>query len=183
MSASLWSRLAAALMLRRRETRLLLLTAGVDSFGTGMYSATSMLFFTQVRHFSFAAVGIGISAGSICALLFSMHLGRLADRYGARSTLIVVFVARAVGYTLYLLAEPYWAFLVLSCVVTTVDRASSPINQSLMGSLFGEKERATILGTVFSVRNGAIVLGSLAATVPVMFNSPPCTWCVSRSTP
>ncbi|MFE1912270.1 MFS transporter [Streptomyces anandii] len=172
MSSTLWTRLSAALMLGRRETRLLLLTAGVDSFGTGVYSATSMLFFTQVRHFSFAAVGVGISAGSICALLFSTRLGRLADRYGPRPTLIAVFVARAVGYTLYLLAQPYWAFLVLSCLVTTVDRASSPINQSLMGNLFGQKDRATILGTVFSVRNGAIVLGSLAATVPVMFNSP-----------
>jgi MFS family permease len=172
MTTSLIGRITGSLMLKRRETRLLLMTAGVDSFGTGVYSATSMLFFTQVRGFSFTAVGAGISAGSVCALLLSTQLGRLADRYGARPTLIGLFVARAVGYALYLLAEPYWAFLLLTCLVSTVDRASPAINQSLMGTLFGDKDRATILGTVFSVRNGAIVLGSLAATAPVMFDSP-----------
>ncbi|MEU8971073.1 MFS transporter [Streptomyces monashensis] len=164
--------LTDTLMLGRRETRLLLLTAGVDSFGTGLYSATSILFFTLVRHFSVTSVGLGISAGSICALVISPQIGRLADRLGAHRALMMLFLVRAAGYSLYLLAKPYWAFVLLTCLVSTADRASPAINQSLMGALFGEQDRATILGTVFSVRNAAIVLGSMTATVPVMLNSP-----------
>ncbi|WP_262062087.1 MFS transporter [Streptomyces sp. STR69] len=164
--------LADTLMLGRRETRLLLLTAGVDSFGTGLYSATSILFFTLVRDFSVTSVGLGISAGSVCALLISPQIGRLADRMGAHRALMLLFLVRAAGYSLYLLAKPYWAFVLLTCLVSTADRASPAINQSLMGALFGEKDRATILGTVFSVRNAAIVLGSMAATLPVMLDSP-----------
>ncbi|MFC4330610.1 MFS transporter [Streptomyces andamanensis] len=164
--------LADTLMLGRRETRLLLLTAGVDSFGTGLYSATSILFFTLVRHFSVTSVGLGISAGSVCALLISPQIGRLADRLGAHRALMLLFLVRAAGYSMYLLAKPYWAFVLLTCLVSTADRASPAINQSLMAALFGEKDRATILGTVFSLRNAAIVLGSMAATVPVMLDSP-----------
>ncbi|MER6568893.1 MFS transporter [Streptomyces sp. NPDC001093] len=171
-AASRLRTMADTLMLGRRETRLLLLTAGVDSFGTGLYSATSILFFTLVRHFSVASVGLGISAGSVCALLISPQIGRLADRLGAHRALMVLFLVRAAGYSLYLLARPYWAFVLLTCLVSTADRASPAINQSLMGALFGERDRATILGTVFSVRNAAIVVGSITATVPVMLDSP-----------
>jgi predicted MFS family arabinose efflux permease len=105
-------------------------------------------------------------------MVFSPQIGRLSDRLGAHRALMLLFLVRAVGYGMYLVAKPYWAFIVLSCLVSTADRSSSAINQSLMAALFGQKERTTILGTVFSVRNAAIVLGSMLATVPVMLNSP-----------
>ncbi|MGW6916409.1 MFS transporter [Kitasatospora sp. NPDC054939] len=168
---ALWTRLRTVLMLERRETRLLLASVTADSFGTGIFTATSVLFFTLVRGFDVTAVGLAISLGSLCAFVAGPHIGALADRVGAKKSLIVLFVVRAVGYGLYLLAEQYWLFVVLACVVTTADRASGPINQSLMGRIFDAKDRATILGTVFSARNGAIVLGSLAATLPVVTGS------------
>ncbi|MFJ3441257.1 MFS transporter [Streptomyces sp. NPDC086081] len=166
-----WARLRDVLMLQRRETRLLLASVTADSFGTGIFTATSVLFFTTVRGFSVSAVGLAISLGSLCAFFLGPRIGALADRVGPQKGLIVLFGVRAVGYGLYLLAEQYWLFVVLACVVTTADRASPAINQALMGRLFEAKDRATILGTVFSARNGAIVLGSLAATLPVVTGS------------
>jgi len=173
MSASpaFWARLRSVLMLERRETRLLLASVTADSFGTGIFTATSVLFFTRVRGFDVASVGLAISLGSLCAFVIGPRIGVLADRVGAKRSLIVLFCVRAVGYGLYLLVHQYWLFVVLACIVTTADRASPALNQVLMGQLFGTKERATILGTVFSARNGAIVLGSLAATLPVVTNS------------
>lgn len=166
-----WARLRDVLMLQRRETRLLLASVTADSFGTGIFTATSVLFFTTVRGFSVSSVGLAISLGSLCAFLLGPRIGALADRVGAQKSLIVLFGIRAVGYSLYLFAEQYWLFVVLACIVTTADRASPAINQALMGRLFEAKDRATILGTVFSARNGAIVLGSLAATLPVVTDS------------
>ncbi|MDQ0681823.1 putative MFS family arabinose efflux permease [Streptomyces achromogenes] len=168
---ALWTRLRDVLMLQRRETRLLLASVTADSFGTGIFTATSVLFFTTVRGFSVSAVGLAISLGSLCAFFLGPRIGALADRVGPQKSLIVLFGIRAVGYGLYLLAEQYWLFVMLACVVTTADRASPAINQALMGRLFEAKDRATILGTVFSARNGAIVLGSLAATLPVVTGS------------
>lgn len=163
-----WVRLRDVLMLERRETRLLLASATADSFGTGIFTATSVLFFTLVRGFGVTSVALAISLGSLCAFVLGPRIGALADRKGAKKSLIALFLVRAVGYGLYLFAAHYWEFVVLACVVTTADRASPAINQALMSRLFGTKERATILGTVFSARNGAIVLGSLAATLPVV---------------
>ncbi|MEU8921529.1 MFS transporter [Kitasatospora sp. NPDC048545] len=169
----LWARLSSTLMLERRETRLLLASATADSFGTGIFTATSVLFFTQVRGFDVTSVGLAISLGSLCAFVFSPRIGKLADRVGAKKSLITLFLIRAVGYALYLLADRYWLFAVLACVVTTADRSSPAINMTVMGRLFEAKERATILGTMYTARNGAVVLGSLAATLPVVTGS---TW-------
>ena len=163
-----WERLVETLMLERRETRLLLFSVTADSFGTGIFTATSVLFFTQVRGFDVTAVGIAISIGSLCALAAGPVIGAIADRFGAQRSLIVLFLVRAVGYGLFLLATEYWMFLVLMCLVTVADRSSPAINQAVMGQIFSARERATILGTVFSARNAAIVLGALAATLPVV---------------
>ncbi|WP_030601936.1 MFS transporter [Streptomyces achromogenes] len=168
---ALWARLSSVLMLERRETRLLLASATADSFGTGIFTATSVLFFTHVRGFDITSVGVAISLGSLCAFVLSPRIGRLADRVGAKKSLITLFVIRAAGYGLYLLATQYWLFAVLACVVTTADRSSPAINMTVMGRLFEDKERATILGTMYTARNGAIVLGSLAATLPVVTGS------------
>ncbi|WP_188302650.1 MFS transporter [Streptomyces sp. CBMA123] len=158
-------------MLDQRRARLFLTIAGVDSFGTGLYTATSVLYFTKVQHFSITSVGLALSAGSITALLASLLLGRVADHYGARPTLIVLFLIRAVGYTLYITASQYWAFFALTCLLSCADRASTPINQALISTVFADRERATVLGTVMAVRNGAIVLGSATATIPVLLDS------------
>ncbi|WP_338930419.1 MFS transporter [Streptomyces netropsis] len=168
---ALWARLSSTLMLERRETRLLLASATADSFGTGIFTATSVLFFTQIRGFDVTSVGLAISLGSLCAFVFSPRIGRLADRVGVKKSLITLFLIRAVGYALYVLATQYWLFAVLACLVTTADRSSPPINMTVMGRLFEAKERATILGTMYTARNGAIVLGSLTATLPVVTGS------------
>ncbi|MBD0694819.1 MFS transporter [Streptomyces sp. CBMA123] len=166
-----WARLSTTLMLERRETRLLLASATADSFGTGIFTATSVLFFTQVRGFDVTSVGLAISLGSLCAFVLSPRIGKLADRVGVKKSLITLFLIRAFGYALYLAADRYWLFAVLACLVTTADRSSPAINMTVMGRLFEAKERATILGTMYTARNGAIVLGSLAATLPVVTGS------------
>ncbi|MEV4641946.1 MFS transporter [Actinoplanes sp. NPDC049548] len=168
---SVWSRLRGVMLLERRETRLLLASVTADSFGTGIFTATSVLYFTQVRGFGVASVGLAISLGSLCAFVLGPRIGALADRWSPKKCLIALFIVRAAGYALYLQAEKYWIFAVLTCLVTTADRASPAINQTLIGLVFGTKDRATVLGTVFSARNGAIVLGSLAATAPVVTGS------------
>ncbi|MGC4805005.1 MFS transporter [Micromonospora sp. DT233] len=170
--ATLWSRLRDVILLDRRETRLFLASVTADSFGTGIFTATSVLFFTQVRGFEVSRVGLAISLGSLCAFLLGPGIGTLADRWDTKRCLMVLFLVRAVGYALYLQAERYWVFVALACLVTTADRASPALNQALIGRVFSSTDRATILGTIFSARNGAIVLGSLAATVPVITGSP-----------
>ncbi len=163
-----WRSLASILMLDRMETRRFLGIAAIDSFGNGLYTATSILFFTRVLGFSAARVGLAISVGSIAALVLTPVLGRLADHWGARTMMISLLIVRAGGYGLLALSRPYGLFFVLTCVVICADRATNPINLSLIGSVFPGRARATILGTMLSVRNGAIVLGSLTATLPVV---------------
>ncbi|WP_018255372.1 MFS transporter [Salinispora mooreana] len=170
--AALWSRVRSVVMLDRRETRLFLASVTADSFGTGIFTATSVLYFTQIRGFDIAAVGLAISLGSLCAFVVGPRIGALADRWNPKRLLITLFIVRALGYGLYLQAKSYWVFVAIACVVTTADRASPAINQSLIGLIFDGKDRATLLGTVFSARNGAVVLGSLAATVPVVTGEP-----------
>ena len=162
--------LAAGLMLDRRPARLLLVTGAVDSWGTGLYTAISILYFTTVLDFSVASVGAAMSVASLLAFVTSPQLGRLADRFGPRRTLMVMYLLRGVGYSLYALTDQYWSYFVLTCLLIPFDRTSGPVVQALVDRFFGGAERATVLGGVFVVRNGAIVLGSLCATVPVILD-------------
>ncbi|MFI7673255.1 MFS transporter [Actinophytocola sp. NPDC049390] len=162
--------LATGLLLDRRPARLLLVTGAVDSWGTGLYTAISILYFTTVLDFSVASVGAAMSVASLLAFVVSPRLGRLADRFGPRRTLLVMYLLRGIGYSLYALTDQYWSYFVLTCLLIPFDRTSGPVVQALVDRFFGGAERATVLGGVFVVRNGAIVLGSLCATVPVILD-------------
>lgn len=65
-----------------RSMQRLVAGAAVDSFGTGISAAATILYFVTIVGFTANSVVAAMSAGAIFGVLSPILVGRLADRFG-----------------------------------------------------------------------------------------------------
>ena len=137
--------------------------AAVDSLGTGIAAAGAILYFVTVRGFSAASVAVALSAGAVLAIFTPLVSGRLADRHGLTRVYVCLLLLRAVLYLVYPLATGFTAFLVLTWAVIGLETTTPPLQQALVGRLFGSESRVRLMSLVMAARNAALGAGTLLA--------------------
>ncbi|GIJ57142.1 MFS transporter [Virgisporangium aurantiacum] len=137
--------------------------AAVDSLGTGIAAAGAILYFVTVRGFSAASVAVALSAGAVLAIFTPLVSGRLADRHGLTRVYVCLLVLRAALYLVYPLATGFAAFLVLTWAVIGLETTTPPLQQALVGRLFGSDSRVRLMSLVMAARNAALGAGTLLA--------------------
>src|SRR5882757_8954826 len=73
-----------------RTEWILLATALINSTGSGAFAAGSVVFFTHYAGLSPAQVGGTLSAAALVGIVTTVPAGLVAERFGARRTLIVL---------------------------------------------------------------------------------------------
>ena len=76
--------------------RALVMSSFVNRIGTGMFLATSALYFTVIVGIPARQVGTGLSIAGLAALLGSVPAGTLADRVGPRTVQVVTLAVQTV---------------------------------------------------------------------------------------
>jgi MFS family permease len=137
--------------------------AAVDSLGTGIAAAGAILYFVTVRGFSAASVAVALSAGAVLAIFTPLVTGRLADRHGLTRIYVCLLLLRAALYLVYPLATGFTAFLVLTWAVIGLETTTPPLQQALVGRLFGSDSRVRLMSLVMAARNAALGAGTLLA--------------------
>jgi MFS family permease len=152
--------------------RILTLNAFVGAIGTGLFLTGSVLYYTRVVGLSNTQVGLGLSVAGLGGLFAAVPTGAIADRLGARRTLVALHLWRIVGYGLLAVVHSFWAFLVMVCLVTVADRAGPPINQAMVGTLFTKQQRVRTMAYLRAVRNLGLSLGALLAGLALTADTP-----------
>lgn len=146
--------------------RQLAAVALVQSLGIGLYMASSIAFFTRQVGLSASEVTGGIAVAGVVALAASLMGGVLADRFGARTVLAVIYVVRGLCFFGYAFVGNLWQFIAVTLISVTFDRAGPPVLQALVASaISGQRERSQLLAVVNVVRNCGLGAGALAAGV------------------
>lgn len=150
-----------------RITRRLLALFLVDAVGTGLFLAGSALFFTRVIGLSNAEVGLGLSLSAVVGFVCSVPIGRLADRFGARRTLIVLYLSRGLGFAAYLLVHDVAGFIAVSCLLGASQWAAGPLVQALVGAAVDASSRVRTMAAMNAVRNAGFVMGAGLASLAI----------------
>jgi MFS family permease len=144
----------------------------VQALGTGLYMASSIAFFTRQVGLTVNQVASGLATAGVVALAVSLMGGVLADRYGARRVLAVVYVGRGLCFFAYAFVGNLWQFLAVTLVSVAFDRAGPPVLQVLVAStISGQQERSTVLAVVNVMRNCGLGVGALAAGVALTIDT------------
>jgi hypothetical protein len=150
--------------------RALVMSSFVNRIGTGMFLATSALYFTVIVGIPARQVGTGLSIAGLAALSGSVPAGTLADRVGPRTVQLVTLAVQAVTMALFVVVHSWWAFTVVAAFDYAADAANNAARGALIGRIGGERPalfRAK-LRTFVSV---GVVAGTLLAAVAIQIGT------------
>jgi MFS family permease len=105
-----------------------------------------------------AATILGVSG--LLSIGGRLGTGVIADRIGAKTTLVTMLSLQAVSIALYLLAGPLWTFLALAVVFGVAYGGVMPLYAVLTRQYFGARVMGTMYGAVFGISSIGMGLGS-----------------------
>lgn len=105
-----------------------------------------------------AATILGVSG--LLSIGGRIGTGMIADRIGAKTTLVTMLSLQAVSIIAYLLAGPLWTFLVLAVVFGVAYGGVMPLYAVLTRQYFGARVMGTMYGAVFGISAVGMGLGS-----------------------
>lgn len=142
----------------------MLVVALVDRVGSGLWAATSVLYFTYVAHLGLGEVGTLVATAGIAGIAGAPVGGRLADRLPLTRLLAAFQVLRALAAAGLLASGDYALLLVCSAVGGFGDRAASVLTK-LYGTRIAGAERVRYQAVNRTIANAGWAVGGLGAAV------------------
>lgn len=151
--------------------RWLMVAFFVDTLGTGLFIAGSMIFFTRGIGLSAGQVTSGLSLAALTGMVASVPMGVLADRHGVRRVQVILHLSRALGFVLYASVGTYWQFLLVACLIGVGDRTSPALNQALVTLSVAATDRVRTMGLLRVTKNVSFTIGGLLAAAVLAADS------------
>ncbi|MFJ7206881.1 MFS transporter [Streptomyces sp. NPDC098789] len=155
--AGLWSRL------RRppggRDARIMLFAQLLDRTGSGVWAASSVLYFTFVVGFDGRQLGLLLGVAGVAGIAGSPLAGRLAGRFSVRALLIGCHLLRLATLCLMLVCTRFDVLLVVVAVTYLGDRAAKTLEMLFATRVAGER-RAEYQALSRSAANAGYAVGA-----------------------
>ncbi len=154
------------------EGRHLAVAALVQSLGIGLFTASSIAYFTRHVGLSANQVATGLAVAGALALATSVLAGELADRRGARRVLASMYAGRGLCFLAFAFVTNLWQYLAVTLCSVAFDRAGPPVLQALVASAVPEqRDRTRLLAVINVVRNLGLGLGAMAGGVTLTLDT------------
>ncbi|MFI1649359.1 MFS transporter [Streptomyces avidinii] len=142
----------------------MLLTQALDRAGTGVWAASSVLYFTFVVGLDAGQLGLLLGAAGVAGIAGSPLAGHLADRFQVRTLLIGCHLMRLGALCALLATTDFRVLLLLFAVTHLGDRAAKTLEMLFATRVAGEK-RATYQALSRSSANAGYALGAGLAAI------------------
>lgn len=156
---------------RDADLRRLMVMSFIDSIGTALYVAGSVIYFTQKVGLSAGEVGLGLSIASVVGLAGVIPSGWVAHRFGTQRTLVVFHIWRAVALASCVFVDSFLWFLVVVCLLNIPEQAFNPLIQHFVEQVVGPEERTVTMGKIKTVYNVGFTIGAPLSALAVQFNT------------
>ncbi|WP_106977554.1 MFS transporter [Streptomyces sp. NRRL S-241] len=147
-----------------RDARIMLLTQALDRAGTGVWAASSVLYFTFVVGLDAGQLGLLLGAAGVAGIAGSPLAGHLADRFQVRTLLIGCHLIRLGALCALLTVTDFRALLLLFAVTHLGDRGAKTLEMLFATRVAGER-RATYQALSRSSANAGYALGAGLAAI------------------
>ncbi len=146
-----------------RAGRVFVLSTLLSAFGTGLFLAGAAVFFTRQAGLSPAQIGTGLAVAAAFGLAALLPLGAVADRFGARTTLVGALLWRALCFVGLAFVQGPVAFTAVAACQAAAQSITAPATQALVGTFADEGDRTRMMAVIRTVRNVGFSMGALAA--------------------
>lgn len=148
------------------NTRGVALAAFTDSFGSGLVSALSVLYFALLTNLPLAEIGLATATGALIALPLGVMGGWICDRFSSKFGMVMNNVLAAAGFCIYLIADNFALVLSAVLLVSIGDRIYWAAWTSYIHDLSAGRPYEKIFARLESIKMAAMGSGAgLAAIV------------------
>ena len=133
----------------------------VNTFGNGLFSVTSALFFTRIVGISPLQLGFAFSLAAGVGLAFTMPMGQLADYVSPRRLNVWLSGFSSIGMFLWAFADSYRWFLVVAVMLAVSDQGGRAARGVLISRAGGADGKVRIRAYLRAITNLGIAIGSL----------------------
>lgn len=131
----------------------------IDSVGTGLILAFTVVYFVKTTHVSLAEVGASMTLARLLALPTSVVVGPLIDRFSARRTAIGGNLVSFVGYSGFLFAHHSWSIVAVVFLVQLGHTTYWTSSAALVALAAPPDVRPRWFGFIYALRNTGMGLG------------------------
>lgn len=121
----------------------------------GMTGVITILYVTNVQHFSVARYGTLVAIQMITSIVVYIPAGKIADRVGRKPFVIVTFLSFAL-FPLTVIAASSFTLLVLAFIVGGLREIGEPSRKAMIVDFAQENVRARSVGLYYLVRSLSI---------------------------
>ncbi len=121
----------------------------------GMTGVITILYVTNVQHFSIARYGTLVAIQMITSIIVYIPAGKIADRVGRKPFVIVTFLSFAL-FPLAVIAASSFTILVLAFIVGGLREIGEPARKAMIVDFAQEHVRARSVGLYYLVRSLSI---------------------------
>ena len=121
----------------------------------GMTGVITILYVTNVQHFSVARFGTLVAIQMITSIVVYIPAGKIADRVGRKPFVIVTFLSFAL-FPLAIVAASRFALLVLAFIIGGLREIGEPARKAMIVDFAQENVRARSVGLYYLVRSLSI---------------------------
>jgi MFS family permease len=160
-----------SLVPRSRDQRVYLVSALINTYGTGLIVTAMMLFAIKVVHLTPARTGLAMTIAGLVSLSAAMPMGRLADRRGPRSVLqlaLLMWGAADLGYVF--LAHGFISFMLIAVVEGLGLGTTITAGVALMRRV-GGADATTFRSQITAVLNVGMSLGVATCAIAIQLNT------------
>jgi MFS family permease len=149
--------------------RAYLAMTATDALGSGLFKTVAVFFWVRHAHLSIAIVGLGFTLGGLSGMLLMLPVGRIADRFGQRSTAIVLNVVAAAVLATFPLIHHVAAFFMVMCLAWAAEASLEPLRRAYVGTHLGPGERRSLSARARAAYNGGFAGGAALAGLVLAF--------------
>jgi MFS family permease len=121
----------------------------------GMTGVITILYVTNVQHFSVARYGTLVAIQMITSIIVYIPAGKIADRVGRKPFVIVTFLSFAL-FPLAVIAASSFTILVIAFIVGGLREIGEPARKAMIIDFAQENVRARSVGLYYLVRSLSI---------------------------
>jgi MFS family permease len=141
------------------------------AIGEGTFITGSAVFFTQIVGLTAGQVGIGITVAGLVSFVFSVPLGRLADRVGPKRMWALGAGGAAALYAVWPLINGFATFVAMMVALQLVETAGWSGRGAYTIDVFPREERVQSQAFMRAALNIGFTFGALISGIALAFNS------------